>query len=320
MIRLGKLVLLPVSMFVTIVSFSLSSAEHSIKLPLNNWASQKVLTTSVGQLLQQHGISVDYIDMRSHKQWGALARGKVHFQVEVWSPSMADAFDMYPRVLDAGTHPVKVREDWWYPSWVESDCPGLPDWRALNDCAQLFSDNNSNIGIFYTGPWNYEDPELIRALELNFKIKRLKSDQELWHLLKQAQINEQPILLLNWSPNWTDSAIPGSFVEFPPYSVECETDPSFGVNKEMTHDCGNPVQGWLKKAKWSGLESTYPCINRFLEKISFTSEMIARASILGSDSSITLEQAAQQWLKEFNIDADKWLSSQCTFASTLLVN
>lgn len=287
-------------------------AADTIKLPLNNWASQNVLSKSIGNLLQEQGLEVEYIKIRSDKQWGALARGKLHFQVEVWSPSMADAFSQYPKVLDAGTHTVKVREDWWYPSWVESMCPGLPDWQALNKCAQLFSSNGSDLGTFYTGPWDYEDHFLIRALKLNFRIERVKTDQELWQLLKQAKTTRQPILLLNWSPNWTDSEIKGSFVEFPAHSTECETDPAYGVNKEMTHDCGNPQRGWLKKAKWDGLSVAYPCVDAFVEQINFTTEMVARASVLGSNKDLTLTQAADLWLEEFGAEARKWLPEKCT--------
>lgn len=299
--------------------FSLAKAE-SIKLPLNNWASQQVLTTSIGMMLQEDGVKVDYVHMQSHKQWGALARGAVHFQVEVWSPSMKNSFAIYPKVLDAGTHSAKVREDWWYPSWVEPLCPGLPDWRALNACSRIFSTNNSEIGTYYKGPWDYDDPELIRALGLKFRIERLKNDTELWQILKQAQVNKQPIVILNWSPNWTDSKIKGAFVEFPPYSVQCETDPSYGINKNMTHDCGNPVRGWLKKAKWVGLEATYPCIDTFLETINFSNEMVIRASILGSNDNLTLPQAALQWLDEFAQEAKSWFPTQCEISAKLKSN
>lgn len=303
-------------LLVALSSFTLS-ANQSIKLPLNNWASQKVLSMSVGTLLEERGVKVEYINIQLDKQWGALARGRLHFQVEVWSPSMKNAFIKYPRVLDAGTHAVRVREDWWYPNWVEPLCPGLPDWQALNACSHIFSTDDSSIGTFYTGPWDYNDPELIRALELNFKIHRVKSDEQLWKLLKVAQVDKKPILLLNWSPNWTDSEVSGSFVEFPPYSVECETNPEYGINKDMTHDCGNPLSGWLKKAKWSKLEANYPCVNAFIENINFNNNMISRASVLGSDRSLTLEQAVKLWLKEFTVEARGWLPRQCEMSPKL---
>jgi hypothetical protein len=36
-------------------------------------------------------------------------------------------------VIDAATHDAKTREDWWYPSYVEDVCPGLPDFLVFID-------------------------------------------------------------------------------------------------------------------------------------------------------------------------------------------
>ena len=30
-------------------------------------------------------------------------------------------------------------EEWWYPTYMKEKCPGLPNWEALNDCAEAFS-------------------------------------------------------------------------------------------------------------------------------------------------------------------------------------
>ncbi|GIS98491.1 MAG: hypothetical protein CM1200mP26_02040 [Acidimicrobiales bacterium] len=46
-------------------------------------------------------------------------------------------------MIDAATHDAKTREEWWYPSYIEDVCPGLPDWQALNECAEMFATPDS---------------------------------------------------------------------------------------------------------------------------------------------------------------------------------
>ena len=42
-------------------------------------------------------------------------------------------------MVDAGTHSASTREEWWVPAYVAEKCPGLPDWKALDKCAEIFS-------------------------------------------------------------------------------------------------------------------------------------------------------------------------------------
>ena len=41
-------------------------------------------------------------------------------------------------MVDAGTHKAVTREEWWVPKYVADKCPGLPDWKALDKCAEIF--------------------------------------------------------------------------------------------------------------------------------------------------------------------------------------
>ena len=35
----------------------------------------------------------------------------------------------------AGETGMLAKEEWWYPIYMKEQCPGLPDWQALNACA-----------------------------------------------------------------------------------------------------------------------------------------------------------------------------------------
>jgi len=311
---------LPIFILLNVINSSNSYAYHPVKtkeivIPLNNWSSQRVLSKVVGNLIEQLGEKVRYQDISASDQWGALRQGIVHFQIEVWQPSMAEAFNKMLKkrfIIDMGTHDALTREDWWFPSFVKSLCPKLPDWQAMNDCAQLFSDGSTDLrGIYYTGPWDYGDADLIRALNLQFSIKRLANDQALWQKLKTANEMKKPIVLLNWSPNWTDARIKGEFVNFPPYSPECEIQPNWGINKSLAKDCGNPVDGWLKKVAWTGLESTWPCVFNLIKQLNFNNEMIAEASALRVVDGYSEDEAAKVWINKYKSHTEQWLNLSC---------
>jgi len=41
--------------------------------------------------------------------------------------------------VDLGETGMVAIEEWWYPKYMKEKCPGLPDWEALNGCAEAFS-------------------------------------------------------------------------------------------------------------------------------------------------------------------------------------
>lgn len=56
-------------------------------------------------------------------------------------------------MIDGGNHEATTREEWWNPNYVEEICPGLPDYNALNDCAELLPFPESSPSARYlSGP------------------------------------------------------------------------------------------------------------------------------------------------------------------------
>ena len=301
----------------TPTTFAASRVEiKKVIIPLNNWTSQRVLSKVVGHLITQLGEKVEYQNISAQDQWGALRQGLVHLQIEVWQASMSQDFNMMvdkSYIEDIGTHSAIGREEWWYPEHVEHQCQGLPDWKAMNNCSHIFSDKSQNDkGIYYTGLWDFGDADIIRALNLQFTITRLSDDKALWKKLKTAVNEKKPIMLLNWTPNWTDVRIKGKFVNFPTYSIECESDPSWGLNNTLTKDCGNPKKGWIKKAAWTGLKTQWPCVYQLMKNINLNNEMIAEASALVIADGHSEDEAAGLWMDKYNKHISSWLNLSCS--------
>ncbi len=322
--RLGALSQLFICMLLCATGFTGSThAEvHSVtqsstvKILTNNWTSQIVLSHVTGQLLQQLGYKVQYLETDVAEQWGALAHGAADIQIEVWEGTMADAFDRLVKsgkMLDAGTHDAKTREDWWYPEYVEKICPGLPDWQALSKCSTLFSKNGmSGPGIYVAGPWEKPDEARIRALGMNFVVNVVEKGDDLWVALKEAKANQKPIVLFNWTPNWVESVYAGKFIEFPTHHPDCETNPKWGVNPNRVYDCGNPKGGWLKKAVSKRLKRDAACAYQFVRNTNFNNAQIARAAAYVDVESMGYEDAARRWIKDNKATWENWIPSKCS--------
>ncbi len=297
------------------INSAMTNQPQNIVLPLNNWSSQRVLSKVLGKLIDSLDVPVEFLDISVENQWGALSKGVIHIQLEIWQPSMAPAYLKMRdqrHIIELGTHDAIVREEWWYPEYVEKLCPELPDWRALNTCWQLFTNSKSETkGIYYTGPWVYGDGDLIRALKLNYRIQRMPDDIALWALLKNSLLNKKPILLLNWTPNWIDTRIKGRFIEFPEHKVECDLNPEWGLNKMLVKDCGNPKKAWLKKAGWPKLQQVWPCVYELVKKVNFDNQMIAEAAAFVLYDGLTEEQAVVAWMDKYKNHVELWSDIKC---------
>jgi len=284
-----------------------------IKIILNNWTSQLVLANVSGQLLEKIGYSVEYKPSDTQLQYTAMGNGDMHYQVEVWEGTMKTAFEKQVskgRMVDAGSHDAVTREDWWYPLYVEEICPGLPDWKALNECADKFSTpETAPNGRYLAGPVDWEKPDRERAEALELKIEIVNAGQAsaLWAELDAASRRKEPIILFNWTPNWVEAKYPGKFIEFPEHSEKCETDAEWGINPDLTHDCGNPAKGWLKKGVWSGFQEQWPCGFELIKNISFTNAQIAQAASAVDVDGSSPEEAAKAWIDGNKQVWEKWI-------------
>lgn len=292
-----------------------SQSQEPIKIITNNWTSQIVLSYITGNIFQAQGATVEYIPSSVSNQWGALAHGAAHIQVEVWEGTMSDQFNRLVSagtIIDAGSHNATTLEDWWYPKYVEALCPGLPDWRALKACAAIFQRPDSQgKGVYFAGPWEKPDEARIRALGLDLQVRVLSQGDDLWVELKKAYETQTPIILFNWTPNWVESRYEGDFVEFPQYEPACETDPSWGINPQFIHDCGNPIGGWLKKASAVSFTQNYPCAFSTLKNISLNNQQIAVIAALVDVDKLSFQAAAEQWMQNNTALWQSWIPQEC---------
>jgi len=273
-----------------------------IKIPIHNWSSQIVMSNVIGQIFESMGDHVEYVSTDSQAVYEAVRLGDVAFEPEVWEGAFGASFRAAVEkggIHDAATHNAVTREDWWYPMWTKDACPGLPDWKALNDCAAKFATpETGEKGRFLGGPvdWLKHDAEKVDALGLNFTVVNAGSAAALWAEIEAAEKNKTPIVLFNWTPNFAEAVWPGEFVNFPEWVDGCDKDPAVGPVPDKTYDCGNPANGYLKIAAWDGMKDKWPAAYATLTKVTFTNAQIAEMAKLVDIDGMEPEEAATAWL------------------------
>ena len=297
------------------------NVDPPIVIATHNWSSQIVMSHVVGLMLEETGHNVEFTSTDSQQVYELIRSGQVTFELEVWEGAFGESFRSALElggIVDVGDHNAVTREDWWYPLYVEELCPGLPDWQALNNCAEMFSTaETSPNGRYLTGPadWLKEDQERVDALGMNFEIVNAGSASALWAELAAAEAQGKPIVLFNWTPNFIEAIYPGRFVEFPAYHADCRTDATWGLNPTLTHDCGNPANGYLKKAAWEGMEAQWPEAFEMLKNINFNNEQIAEMAALVDVEDLQPEEAAAVWLEENRSVWEAWVKNETAQAS-----
>ncbi|GAB4298394.1 MAG: ABC transporter substrate-binding protein [Roseovarius sp.] len=280
-------------------------AENSsdpIIIPLHNWSSQLVMSNAVGQILESVGLNVEYVTTDSQAVYESIRLGDVTLELEVWEGAFGASYRAAMAkggMVDAGAHDAVTREDWWYPMWTKEACPGLPDWKALNDCAAAFATpETGDKGLFLDGPvdWLKHGKERAEALGLNFVVKNAGSAAALWAQIAAAEKDKKPVLVFNWTPNFAEAVWPGEFVNFPTWEDGCDKDPAKGPNPNALYDCGNPANGFLRKVAHHEMTVKWPTGYCILTNVNLNNAQIAQMAKLVDVDEMEPEDAAAEWL------------------------
>jgi glycine betaine/proline transport system substrate-binding protein len=284
-----------------------------IKITTHDWSGQIISATLMGEVLKKAGYNVEYVQADYLAQFAGLKTGDLDLAMEIWATTGQEALDEAVAsggVVNFGETGMKAKEEWWYPAYMEETCPGLPDWKALRDCAEAFSTAETTPkGRYLGGPvtWGGFDEERVEALDMDFEVVHAGTDAALFAELQSAYERKAPIVLWLYSPHWAPEKYEGKYVEFPPYEPACYTDPAWGENPDAAYDCGKPT-GPIWKAGWAGLEGKWPGAARIIRAFHVENpemgEMIYKVDVDGAEIPAVVaewmganESVWQGWLK-----------------------
>jgi len=282
-------------------SLAAVESDDPIKLTLHDWTGQLITTQIMGEVLQRAGYNVEYVQADYIAQFAGLKTGDLHVAMEMWETTGRDAMDEATatgKVENVGETGMQAIEEWWYPMYMKERCPGLPNWEALNDCAEAFSvPETAPNGRYLGGPvtWSGFDDERAEALGLDYEVVHAGTDAALFAELESAYQRQDPILLWVYTPHWAPAKFEGEWVEFPPYTAECYNDPSWGPNPDMTYDCGKP-RGPIWKVAWAGVKDQWPgayeAVKAFNVNNEEMSEMIVKVDLDGE----SIDAVVNEWM------------------------
>ncbi len=252
-----------------------------IKLTLHDWTGQLITTNIMAAILEEAGYNVELVQADYLAQFAGMRTGDLDVAMELWATTAADALNeaiAAGGVVNVGEVGMQAVEDWWYPLYMKEKCPGLPDWKALNDCAELFATpDTAPKGRYLGGPvtWGGYDDERVAALGLNYEVIHAGTDAAMFAELESAYQRKDPILLWIYAPHWAPLKYEGEWVKFPPYEPACYTDPAWGVNPDMAYDCAKPT-GPIWKAAWEGVEGKWPGAYKAIQAFQMDNDTMGR--------------------------------------------
>jgi glycine betaine/proline transport system substrate-binding protein len=284
-----------------------------IRLALNEWTGQHITTKIAGEVLREMGYNVEYVTAGYIPQLEGIGDGNIAATLELWEQTIGEH---YTRALESGDvvpmgdTGVVTREGFIYPPYLEEECPGLPDYEALNECAQHLATSDTypkGRVIDYPVDWDPDTSQRLEGLQLDYVAQPPGSEGAAVAEIRSAVARNQPILVTFWQPHWLFSEYDMNWVELPESAPDCYGDPSWGPNPDRTHDCGWPA-GWVRKVAWSGMEDKWPGAYRFLRVYQIDNAIQGRLMYRIDVEEVPLEKAVSEWMSNNRGTWEAWIA------------
>jgi glycine betaine/proline transport system substrate-binding protein len=236
----------------------------------------------------------------------AMSKADNMIVMDFWRWQAPDIWDKYVEqektIIEVGTSDYQGEEGWYVPTYVikgdpergiEPMCSGLPDWKALNGCADVFATSKTQPkGQYMEGAeaWApfYGDQERIDNLKLNYEMVFAGSEPALFAELQRAYQRGEPWLGLMWRPNYMTQIMDLTRVEFPPYTDEC-----WGT----TYACQWPETVIYQLAS-DDVPQKYPTVWNILQNYEMPDERLAQMQKYMIEDGMSYADATKKWADE----------------------
>lgn len=292
-----------------------SSATSAPKIPLklaeNAWTGSSININVAKILLEEKlGYKVEIVTIDENAQWAALGNGDLSASLEVWpSGHAANAkkyIDEQKVVENLGELGVVGKISWYVPTYVVEQHPELATidgFKKPENAALFKTAETGEQGQFLAGDpsWVQYDQDIIKNLNLNFKVVRAGSEQAVLAAVDSAYSRKEPILFYFWTPHSIHAKYKLTAVKLPDYSAACYDKATSG-----SVACDYPPDTLFKIA-WSGLKDKAPDAYQFLKNMKYSNDdQIGMIAAVDTEKK-TAEQSARNWINAHEAVWKAWI-------------
>jgi glycine betaine/proline transport system substrate-binding protein len=289
-------------------------AEGEVNIIDNTYGSQPVQAALLAKVINEFGGDAKVTTMADiPSAWKVMGTTPNAIQPEMWTGLYPDEVKQYitdEKSVVTSRSPTIGAEGWFVPTYVikgdpsrniKPTCPGLPDWRALNDCVNAFKTAaTGDKGQYMNGmkAWvsYYGDDDRIKNLGLNYEMTFAGSEAALMAEWKRNYEAGKPFLALLWGPTYIALKYDVTKVEFPPHSAECYA---------TTHACDWPDID-IQNTASAKLPDGHPLAWQIVKKYDLGNDQLRTMMLSITDDGMTTQQAVDKWFGENRAIWEKW--------------
>ena len=284
-------------------AFAQDEKEKPIKIVVTGITDADFIANVFSAYIEKQGYKVDRVKADYAAQFVGIEAGDMDISTSIWEtiPEIFLNAVATGKVLNMGSTRVKIREGWWFPSYMKEICPGLPDWKALLEPAcikALSTPETAPKAAYIEAPadWTTNNAQRIEAFKLPFELISAGTPAAMHAAFVGAMQRKEPVIGWGFTPDWMPEQFEGEFVEFPPYSEECVKDPKWGINPDKTWDCDNS-RGYVWKVMNTESEKRLPKLARTLRLFQLTAADVAWGIRRVDLDGISSEEAGREWIE-----------------------
>jgi glycine betaine/proline transport system substrate-binding protein len=274
---LGAIAALTFSASFTAEAASVPESSDPIVLGKLDWTGQEITAEVAGEILRRMGYTVEFVQTTQVPLFQAVADGQISAYLENWNQTSKKYYDEYSadgRIEPLGAIGLVGNEGWYYPDYVAEKCPGLPDWKALKDCAELFATPDTAPKgrlLDYPAEWTPDSQKWIDAWKLDIVAVPSGGEGSTAAEVKSAAARKEPLLLMWWEPTWLASIYHLKRVVLDDAGEGCNQAEAAGVTSKKAFDCKSKGIDIVKFA-WPGMKDKWPAAYKFLKAYQMTNE------------------------------------------------
>lgn len=279
-----------------------------------DWTGQFVVTEVAAEILRRMGYNVTVLQTTQVPMIQAMKEGQVTASLENWYQALAPQYEAATKageLVKLGPTGVVGSEGWYYPAYVEAKCPGLPDWRALKDCAGIFATPETAPKgriLDYPAEWNPDAQKWADAMGLDLVALPSGGEGSTAAELKSATLRKEPILLQWWEPTWVAAEFDLKRVMLDSDGEGCKKAKAAGIETRKSYDCvGGVIE--IAKLAWPGLEKKWPAAYRFLKAYTIDNAAQGKMAKAVETEDRKPEDAALEWVNQNEAIWKPWVDA-----------